>query len=100
MILQSLQLDPQAKSLSLKADIDFEQFGLFAEPLTKAMDCRVIERQWGADRHQWILDFEATRIELHYEFYGDICWLSVDSEQDVPVLQYLVTLLKPFVAQS
>lgn len=100
MKLHVLQLDPEAKSLSLKADIDFEQFELFAEPLVSAMDCRIIERQWGADRHQWLLDFEGCRVGLHYEFYGDICWLSVDNEQDVEVLTYLMTLLKPFVLAS
>jgi len=28
-----------------------------------------------------------------YEFYGNICWLSVEREADVEVLEYLATLL-------
>ncbi len=57
MKLQSISLDPTSKSLSIVANIDFEAFELFAEPLSRAIDARVIERQWGADRHQWLLDF-------------------------------------------
>ncbi|MCG9695394.1 DUF3630 family protein [Shewanella sp. Isolate11] len=87
-------LDTQAKSLLIIADIQFDQFEHFAEPLAQSLDCRVIERHWGADRHQWLLEFEGTLLQLNYEFYGDICWLSVEREQDVEVLEYLVTLLE------
>lgn len=94
MKLQSISLDPTSKSLSIVADIDFEAFELFAEPLSKAIDARVIERQWGADRHQWLLDFEGTQIQLNYEFYGDICWLSVERDDEFEVLEFLASLLE------
>ncbi len=88
-----ITLDPQAKALSIVADIQFEQFESFAKPLIQSIDCRIIERHWGADRHQWLLDFEGTQLQLNYEFYGDICWLSVEREDDVEVLEYLAKLL-------
>ncbi|BAJ03936.1 DUF3630 family protein [Shewanella violacea] len=94
MKLESLQLDPVAKSLSIQAKIDFDQFDLFAEPLAAAMDARVIERHDGADRHQWLLTFEGTLIQLNYEFYAEICWLSVEAEDEVEVLEYLASLLR------
>ncbi|ACA84697.1 DUF3630 family protein [Shewanella woodyi] len=94
MKLQSISLDPTSKSLSIVADIDFEAFELFAEPLSRAIDARVIERQWGADRHQWLLDFEGTQIQLNYEFYGDICWLSVERDDEFEVLEFLASLLE------
>ncbi|QLE83972.1 DUF3630 family protein [Shewanella sp. Scap07] len=88
------ELNEAAKSLSIEADIDFDNFERFAQPLATALDCRVIETQWGADRHQWLLDFEGTVMQLNYEFYGDICWLSVENSSDVEVLAYLQTLLE------
>ena len=94
MKLVSILLDPKSKSLSIQADIDFEAFELFAEPLTAAIDAAVIERQWGADRHQWLLDFEGTHIQLNYEFYADVCWLSVERDDEFEVLEFLASLLE------
>ncbi|WP_299798340.1 DUF3630 family protein [uncultured Shewanella sp.] len=95
MKLDSLQLNRECRSLSIQADIDFEQFERFAESLAKATDSRVLDKQWGADRHQWLLEFEGTHMQLNYEFYGDICWLSVESDNEFEVLQYLAGLLEP-----
>ncbi|NRB24467.1 DUF3630 family protein [Shewanella sp.] len=94
MKLESLQLDQVANSLSIQAQIDFEQFHLFAEPLAAAMDARVVERHDGADRHQWLLIFEGTHMQLNYEFYADICWLNVENEAEFEVLEYLAGLLR------
>ncbi|QDF77127.1 DUF3630 family protein [Shewanella marisflavi] len=94
MKISTISVDPQAKSLSIVAEIDFDRFELFAEALVKALDCRVIERHWGADRHQWLLDFEGSLLQLNYEFYGDVCWLSVERDDEVEVLVYLATLLE------
>ena len=91
--LDTISLDRSALSLAVSADIDFDRFADFAEPLAAALDCTVRERQWGADRHQWLLEFEGSQLWLNYEFYGNICWLSVEREADVEVLEYLATLL-------
>ena len=95
MKLNAIKLARETLSLSVLADIDFEQFELFAEPLAAAIDCRVVEKQWGADRHQWLLEFEGSHIQLHYEFYGDICWLATEREDEFEVLVYLAELMKP-----
>lgn len=92
--IDAISLDKNALSLSITADLDFERFADFAEPLVAALDCTVRERQWGADRHQWLLEFEGTQLWLNYEFYGNICWLSAEREADFDVLEYLATLLK------
>ena len=94
MKLDSILLIPESNSLSIQASIDFEAFGLFAEPLVLAIDARVIERQWGADRYQWSLEFEGTHIQLNYEFYGDVCWLSVKQNNEFEVLEFLANLLE------
>ena len=93
--LDTISLDRSALSLAVSADIDFDRFADFAEPLAAALDCTVRERQWGADRHQWLLEFEGSQLWLNYEFYGNICWLSTEREADFEVLEYLATLLQP-----
>ncbi|MGI2098246.1 DUF3630 family protein [Shewanella glacialipiscicola] len=93
--IQAIRLDKEALSLSISADIDFDRFVDFAEPLAAILDCTVGERQWGADRHQWALAFEGSLLWLNYEFYGNICWLSTENEADFEVLEYFVTVLKP-----
>ena len=97
MKLQAIHLDKAALSLAISAEIDFDRFADFAEPLVAALDCHVRERQWGADRHQWLLEFEGSQLWLNYEFYGNICWLSTEREADFEVLEYLATLLKPYL---
>ncbi|WP_025821225.1 DUF3630 family protein [Shewanella marina] len=96
MKIKSIEIIEQNLCLLINTEIDFEQFNNFADSLCQAIDCTVIERQWGADRHQWLLDFEGTRLELHYEFYSQACWLTVADVQDLDVLQYLAQLLRPF----
>lgn len=91
-------LDPASLSLAIEAEVDFEHFADFAEPLAQALDCQVRERQWGADRHQWLLDFEGSQLWLNYEFYGDICWISTERQSDYEVLEYLASLLKPYIS--
>lgn len=95
MSLDTISLDKSALSLAVSADIDFDCFADFAEPLAAALDCTVRERQWGADRHQWLLEFEGSQLWLNYEFYGNICWISTEREADFEVLEYLATLLQP-----
>jgi hypothetical protein len=98
--LSWLRLDEQALSLTLCAQIDFEQFDVFAEPLAYILDCRIKERQWGADRHQWLLDFEGSQLWLNYDFYCDVCWISAQQQDDVEVLAYFAGQLSPYVAKQ
>ncbi|MBT1445374.1 DUF3630 family protein [Shewanella sp. JM162201] len=95
MKLHQITLDRANLSLAIQGDIDVDHFEQFAEPLAAALDCRVLERQWGADRHQWLLDFEGCRLWLNFEFYGDVAWLASDREQDWEVLEFLAGLLRP-----
>lgn len=94
MKIEAITLNEAQLSLSVQAEVDFDHFADFADPFTTILDCHVIERQWGADRHQWLLDFEGCQLQLHYEFYGDVCWLSVSRIDDIDVLIYLAGRLK------
>ncbi|QSX40613.1 DUF3630 family protein [Shewanella cyperi] len=94
MRLQQVWLDNDAGTLQIRGEINFDDFAAFAEPLVESLDCRVLERQWGADRHQWLLDFEGCQLWLNYEFYGDVAWLASDRAEDIEVLAFLEHLLQ------
>ena len=93
MLIHNTRLSREHLSLQIAANTDFDHFDGFATALAAMLDCQVLERQWGADRHQWLLDFEGSRVWLHYEFYGDICWLSVEHDSEFEILQFLHRLL-------
>ncbi|WP_417763382.1 DUF3630 family protein [Shewanella sp.] len=92
--VSDLRLDRANVSLSMSADIDFDAFDGLAAALCQAMDLRVLERQWGADRHQWLVEFEDSRLWLNFELYGRCCWLNSEDSADVEVLAYLQSLLE------
>ncbi|MCH1920863.1 DUF3630 family protein [Shewanella sp. A3A] len=92
--VSDLRLDRDNVSLSMSADIDFDAFAALAAALCQAMDLRVLEQQWGADRHQWLVEFEGSRLWLNFELYARCCWLNSDDAADVEVLAYLQSLLE------
>ena len=92
----SIRLEPKNLSVSFGADIEFEQFDDFATPLAQSLDCRITQRHWGADRHQWQLEFEGCFFTLNYEFYSDVCWLHVEQQKDWETLEYLASLMKRY----
>ncbi|KFZ36752.1 hypothetical protein HR45_14105 [Shewanella mangrovi] len=92
--ISDVKLDDANISLSMLADIDFDDFEPLAAALCQAMDLRVLEKQWGADRHQWLVEFEGSRLWLNFELYGRCCWLNSENADDVEVLSYLQSLLE------
>nr|WP_279387027.1 DUF3630 family protein [Parashewanella spongiae] len=94
-----MQLDTESMNLQFQADIDFEQFDLFADVFIQSIDCRLIEKHWGADRHQWLINFEGCYISLNYEFYGDCCWLSVEQASDMETLRFLSGLIQNAIVE-
>ena len=91
--IHSIKLDQEGQTVSFVTDIEFEQFNDFAESFVKLIDSRIIQRHWGADRHQWQLEFEGCFFTLNYEFYADVCWLYVEHEKDWETLEYLASLI-------
>ena len=79
--IQSVKLEPENLTVSFSADIEFEQFEDFAHPFAQSLDCRIVQKHWGADRHQWQLEFEGCLLTLDYEFYAGVCWLHVELEK-------------------
>lgn len=90
----SIKLEPKNLTVSFTVEsLEFEQFDSFAHSFIKLLDCHTVQTHWGADRHQWQLEFEGCFLNLNYEFYSDVCWLHVEQESDWETLEYLASLI-------
>jgi len=47
-----------------------------------------LEREWGADRHGWLLEFEGSRLRLEFEHHSG-CWLAAVQPADIEALLWL-----------
>ncbi|MBZ6072737.1 DUF3630 family protein [Aeromonas schubertii] len=82
--------DPVSGSLLLThPGLDEAGFPALAPALLAAWELRLVEREQGADRHCWVVDFEGSKLLLQYEHYGEVCWLEVCHPDDRPLLDWL-----------
>ena len=83
------QIDAQAGVVMLAyPSLDWDNFPANAESLLVEWELSEIEREWGADRHSWLLEFEGSRLRLEYEHYSG-CWLTAAHPADQEVLLWL-----------
>ncbi|MGB0894176.1 MAG: DUF3630 family protein [Parashewanella sp.] len=94
--ISNIRLDAEALSLQFQSNINFESFEQFAQPFTKKFECRVIQQHYGADRHQWQVEFEGCFLTLNYEYYSDSCWLKAEHQADIETLQFLKSVMEKY----
>lgn len=68
--------------------LDWDSFPTLAEALLQEWELAAIEREWGADRHGWLLEFEGSRLRLEYEHHSG-CWLTAVHPADGEVVLWL-----------
>ncbi|OCW46688.1 hypothetical protein A6763_01600 [Aeromonas caviae] len=68
--------------------LDWDSFPTLAEVLLQEWELAALEREWGADRHSWLLEFEGSRFRLEYEHYSG-CWLAAVQPDDAEALLWL-----------
>lgn len=66
----------------------WDNFPTLAEALLQAWELEPVERDWGADRHSWLLAFEGSPLRLEFEHHGG-CWLSAVHQADNEVVLWL-----------
>ncbi len=77
------------KTLDTDTPLTMETFPAWAETLVRELDLELIEREEGADYHQWLVGFEESRLLLCFQHYADCAWLQPLSEQDQDVADWL-----------
>ncbi|MCW8333099.1 DUF3630 family protein [Vibrio sp. SCSIO 43135] len=74
---------------------DFDYFPELGEQLVSMLSASVIEKQWDADIHSWLIDFEGCQLFLKAEHYSESLWLEAlsvaDSQEE---LDYLAGLFR------
>ena len=82
--------DPVSGSLLLThPGLDETSFPALAHTLLAAWELRLVERELGADRHCWVVDFEGSKLLLQYEHYGEVCWIEACHPDDRGLLDWL-----------
>jgi len=64
---------------------DFDSFPELGERLVSLLSARVLEKQWDADIHSWLVDFEGCQLFLKAEHYSECVWfeaLAVDDSKE------------------
>ena len=74
---------------------DFDSFPEMAQRLVTLLSATVVEKQWDADIHSWLIDFEGCQLFLKSEHYSESVWfeaLEVQASQEN--LQFLASLFQ------
>lgn len=68
------------------AGLDFENFTSLAPQLVSLLDARVCDKNWGADRHAWVLEYKNINLLFEFEDYTCCAWLAVAREEEQGIL--------------
>ncbi|KJY84361.1 aminopeptidase [Vibrio galatheae] len=74
---------------------DFDSFPQLADKLVALLSASVVEKQWDADIHSWLIDFEGCQLFLKSEHYSESVWFeALMIEESQQELDFLAALLK------
>ncbi|TOF34183.1 aminopeptidase [Vibrio parahaemolyticus] len=74
---------------------DLDTFPALGERLVGLLSATVIEKQWDADIHSWLIDFEGCRLFMKAEHYSEAIWFeALNIEESREELDYLAGLFQ------
>ena len=74
-------------------NFDFDTFPELGDKLLKLLSAQAIEKQWDADIHSWLIDFEGCQLFLKAEHYSESMWLeALEVAASQQELRYLAQL--------
>lgn len=76
------------------AGLNFENFTTLAPTLVELLDARLCDKNWGADRHAWVLEYQDINLLFEFEDYTASAWLAVAREEDQGILVEIAAKLK------
>ena len=83
------QIDRDAGVVTLvNPALDWDSFPTLAEALLQESELVALERECGADRHSWLLEFEGSQLRLEFEHHSG-CWLAAVQPADIEALLWL-----------
>ncbi|MGV2990599.1 DUF3630 family protein [Vibrio sp. E150_011] len=88
-------IQDQGQLLIAAPSFDFDSFEVLADRMVTALSAQVIEKQWDADLHTWLVDFEGCRLLLKGEHYSELMWFeALDKTNSIEDLDFLATLFQ------
>ena len=88
-------LAQEGRLLITAPSFDLDSFPELGERLITLLSATIIEKQWDADIHSWLIDFEGCRLFMKAEHYSEAIWFEAlvleDSKEE---LDYLAGLFK------
>jgi len=66
--------------------LNFENFTTLAPALVAIIAARVCDKNWGADRHAWVLEYQGINLLFEFEDYTGSAWLAVAREEEQGIL--------------
>ena len=73
--------------------LSFENFTSLAPQLVSVLDARVCDKNWGADRHAWVLEYQNINLLFEFEDYTCSAWLAVAREEEQGILAEIAEIL-------
>ncbi len=74
---------------------DLDSFPELGDQLLALLSATAIEKQWDADVHSWLIDFEGCRLFLKAEHYSESLWFeSLVVQESRDELDFLATLFR------
>jgi len=74
---------------------DLDTFPALGEYLVGLLSASVVEKQWDADIHSWLIDFEGCRLLMKAEHYSEAIWFeTLTIEESREELDYLAGLFQ------
>ncbi|WP_116869907.1 DUF3630 family protein [Vibrio splendidus] len=88
-------LAEEGRLLVTTPSFDFDSYPEIGEHLVNLLSATVVEKQWDADMHSWLVDFEGCQMFLKSEYYSESVWFeSLSPEASREEFDYLAALFK------
>ncbi len=85
----------QGRLLITAPSFDLDTFPVLGERLVGLLSASVVEKQWDADIHSWLIDFEGCRLFMKAEHYSEAIWFeALEVAESREELDYLAGLFQ------
>lgn len=85
----------EGRLLITAPSFDLDTFPVLGERLVGLLSASVVEKQWDADIHSWLIDFEGCRLFMKAEHYSEAIWFeALAVEESREDLDYLAGLFQ------
>lgn len=83
-------IEKEGRLLITTPRFDWDSFPELGEQLVSLLSASILDKQWDADMHSWLIDFEGCQLFLKSEHYSESVWFEAlnvsDSNEEMDYL--------------